>query len=233
MKGGKVRGAVARWWATWGREFAVVLAVMIPFRSSVADWYHVPTGSMKPTILEGERVFVNKLAYDLKVPLTTWHLAEWDAPARGDVVVFRSPADGTRLIKRVIGLPGDTVAMSGNRLVINGEPLDYGEQVPHGATYLDDEERKSARFASERGAGMDHPVMALPARPAPRTFRPVTVPDGHYLMLGDNRDNSGDSRSFGFVPRKAILGRAPMVVASFDPDRGYLPRPGRWFRPMP
>ena len=80
--------------------------VMFSMRSSLADWYHVPTGSMKPTILEGDRVFVDKLAYDLKVPFTTWHLAEWSQPQRGDIVVFFSPKDGTRLVKRVIGLPG-------------------------------------------------------------------------------------------------------------------------------
>ena len=86
----------------------------------MADWNDVPTGSMKPTILEGDRVFVNKLAYDLKVPFTTWHITEWSNPHCGDIVVFFSPKDGKRLVKRVIGLPGDTVELQNERLVING-----------------------------------------------------------------------------------------------------------------
>src|SRR6266571_4011946 len=90
------------------RGFAVFIVLMVIFRSALADWNVVPTGSMKPTILEGDRVLVNKLAYDLKVPFTTWHIAQWDNPRRGDIVVFYSLKDGTRLVKRVIGLPGDT-----------------------------------------------------------------------------------------------------------------------------
>src|SRR5580692_12543008 len=91
------------------KPLLIMLLVLFVLRSAVADWNDVPTGSMKPTIMEGDRVFVNKLAYDLKVPFTTWHLAEWGNPKRGDIVVFFSPKDGMRLVKRVIGLPGDTV----------------------------------------------------------------------------------------------------------------------------
>jgi signal peptidase I len=101
--------------------------VMFSIRSSLADWNDVPTGSMKPTILEGDRVFVNKLAYDLKVPFTTWHIAEWSNPQRGDIVVFFSPKDGTRLVKRVIGLPGDTVELLNEQLIINGQPVEYAD----------------------------------------------------------------------------------------------------------
>src|SRR3954467_3698458 len=86
---------------------AVIILVLTSFRSAIADWNIVPTGSMNPTIIEGDRIFVNKLAYGLKVPFTTWHLAHWDAPARGEIVVFNSPTDGTRLVKRVVALPGD------------------------------------------------------------------------------------------------------------------------------
>src|SRR3954471_3455734 len=91
------------------QPIVIMLFVLLAARSSLADWNDVPTGSMNPTILEGDRVFVNKLAYDLKVPFTTWHLAEWGMPQRGDVVVFYAPTDGTRMVKRVIGLPGDTI----------------------------------------------------------------------------------------------------------------------------
>jgi signal peptidase I len=88
---------------------AIVVLVMTSFRSAIADWNVVPTGSMNPTIVEGDRILVNKLAYGLKVPFTTWHLARFDAPRRGDIVVFRSPADGTRLVKRVAAVPGDQI----------------------------------------------------------------------------------------------------------------------------
>src|SRR5688572_25322377 len=90
---------------------ALTVLVLCSFRSAVADWNIVPTGSMNPSIVEGDRIFVNKLAYGLKVPFTTWHLAHWDQPARGEIVVFVSPGDGMRMVKRIVGLPGDTVEM--------------------------------------------------------------------------------------------------------------------------
>src|SRR5580704_3686000 len=107
------------------KTLLVMLLAMFTFRSAIADWNDVPTGSMRPTILEGDRVFVNKLAYDLKVPFTTWHIAEWPAPRRGDIVVFYSPKDETRLIKRVVGLPGDVIELRDEHLIINGQPVDY------------------------------------------------------------------------------------------------------------
>src|SRR5215218_3401800 len=107
------------------RPFVFVVLIVLSFRSSIADWNDVPTGSMKPSIIEGDRIFVNKLAYDLKVPFTTWHLAQWDDPQRGDVVVFYSPQDGVRLVKRVIGVPGDEITLRNNRLYVNGQPATY------------------------------------------------------------------------------------------------------------
>lgn len=229
----RLAAVARRGWRGGGRDILILLAIMIPFRSSVADWNDVPTGSMKPTIVEGDRVFVNKLAYDLKVPLTTWHLAEWENPRRGDVVVFNSPADGTRLVKRVIGLPGDIVAMRDNRLWINGQPADYGTLDPRVVEAVPPDQRPAHRFAAERLPGVVHPVMATPSRPARRSFGPVTVPERQYLMLGDNRDNSADSRYFGFVDRDRIVGQATAVVVSLDRKRWFLPRPDRWFKSLP
>ena len=224
---------VKRLWDGWIRDILVVLTIMIPFRSSIADWNHVPTGSMKPSILECERVFVNKLAYDLKVPLTTWHIAKWGNPDRGDIVVFYSPADQQRLVKRVIGLPGDVVEMRNNRLVINGKPAEYFPLDSHYVADLSADERKRETFAVERLGNLDHPVMAIPSLPAKRSFGPLTIPEHSYLMLGDNRDNSADSRFFGFVERSRIVGKASAVVASFDPDNFYRPRWDRWFKRLP
>ena len=96
--------------------FVVVLIVLGSFRSSIADWNVVPTGSMNPTIVEGDRIFVNKLAYGLRVPFTSWYVAHWSGPQRGEVITFASPADGTRLVKRVIGLPGETVQLIDDHL---------------------------------------------------------------------------------------------------------------------
>ena len=125
-------------WRDWLRPFALVFVVIAPLKSAVADWNWVPTGSMKPSILEGELVFVNKLAYDLKVPFTTLHLSTWANPVRGDVVVFYSPQDGTRLVKRVVGLPGDTVTLKNDVLYLNGIPQQYSAAVGVGSDTVQD-----------------------------------------------------------------------------------------------
>src|SRR5436190_20095418 len=125
MKAGTLRSRMRKLLKEEVLPLAILTVVLFSIRSSLADWNDVPTGSMKPTILEGDRVFVNKLAYDLKIPFTTFHLAEWSNPRRGDIVVFFSPHDGQRLVKRVIGLPGDTIELRNNVLVLNGQPVEY------------------------------------------------------------------------------------------------------------
>src|SRR5258707_5862749 len=116
----KLRSRAVRLWQKEIRPMLALAVILFSIRSSLADWNDVPTGSMKPTILEGDRVFVNKLAYDLKVPFTTWHIAQWGNPERGDVVVFFSPADGQRLVKRVVGVPGDRIELVDNQVLVNG-----------------------------------------------------------------------------------------------------------------
>src|SRR5580698_7833354 len=115
-----------QYWRQEIRPLLILVVVLCSIRSSLADWNDVPSGSMNPTILEGDRIYVNKLAYDLKVPFTTWHLATWSNPQRGDIVVFYSPYDGKRLVKRVVGLLGDTVELRNDQLMINSRPVDYG-----------------------------------------------------------------------------------------------------------
>jgi signal peptidase I len=217
------------WWRTEIRSLLVFALIVFAVRSSLADWHDVPTGSMKPTILEGDRVFVNKLAYDLKLPFTTWHIAEWGNPQRGDIVVFYSPHDGTRLVKRVIGLPGDVVELRNERLFLNGMPVNYAPLDASVSEQLPPVEREHSVFATEQLPERTHAVMAVPSLPAKRTFEPVRVPEGHYFMMGDNRDNSFDSRFWGAVPRKQIIGRASAVVLSFDRDNYGLPRWRRCF----
>jgi signal peptidase I len=218
-------------WREWLRPFALVFIIVVPLKSAVADWNWVPTGSMKPSILEGELVFVNKLAYDLKVPFTTLHLSTWGDPVRGDVVVFYSPQDGTRLVKRVIGLPGDTVVLRDDVLYLNGLPQQYSstDSAPFRRDIFED---ANPVVAVEHLGACDHYVMSLPGRPALRNFGPLVVPPEQYFMMGDSRDNSADSRFIGPVPRAAIVGRVPRVILSFDPSRYFLPRPQRFLQPM-
>ncbi|HEY4416840.1 MAG TPA: signal peptidase I [Verrucomicrobiae bacterium] len=223
---------VRQYWQREIRPLLILAVVLFSIRSSFADWNDVPTGSMKPTILEGDRVFINKLAYDLKVPFTTWHLAEWANPQRGDIVVFYSPQDGTRLVKRVIGLPGDTIELRDEQLVINGQPMNYASLNTDISGQLSGTEQQDSRFATERLTGHTHAVMAIPRLPAKRTFGPVQVPEGKYFMMGDNRDNSFDSRYFGTVDRKQIIGKATSVVMSLDKKDYYLPRTQRFFKPL-
>jgi len=220
----KYRKRARQWWQKEIQPLLILVLALCSIRSSLADWNDVPTGSMKPTILEGDRIFVNKLAYDLKVPFTTRHLVEWSNPRRGDIVVFYSPKDGQRLVKRVIGLPGDTVELQNERLIINGRPVDYALPDPKMGEQLSGVERERGVFATEKLPACSHPVMAINGVPAMRTFAPVTVPAGRYFMMGDNRDNSFDSRYFGTVAREQIVGRATGVVLSFDKQNYWRPR---------
>jgi len=205
------------------RGFVLFIALMVVFRSALADWNVVPSGSMKPTILEGDRILVNKLAYDLHVPLTHVSLHRFGDPERGDIVVFDSKLADTRLVKRVIGLPGDTVSMRDNRLVINGVEAGYSDRI----------RRADAVFETESYPGFSHRIeIARAGGSRLSSFAPVVVPEDHYLVLGDNRDNSADSRVYGFVPRGEIVGNAKRTVLSLDYDNYYIPRADRFLHPL-
>ena len=213
----------------WVGSFLIALLLATSVKSAIADWYIVPTASMKPTIVEGDRIFVNKLAYDLKLPYTMRHIATWDAPRRGDIVAFYSPADGIRLVKRVVGLPGDTIFMKDNQLYINGSAVKY-ESIPDSGPAEQDPLR---HVFMEDLTGRRHPVMISPFQPSPRSFDAIRVPEGQFFMMGDNRDNSADSRYFGFVERSLIIGKATAVVASLDINNCYQPRWERFFTGLP
>jgi signal peptidase I len=172
--------------------FLVAIFLLLAARSSLADHYVVPSGSMEATLKPGDRVFVDKHAYGLRVPFTSLELADTGAPQRGDVVIFPSPADGVRLVKRVVAVGGDVVEVRGGRVRVNGTFAASDDAGEH--------ERLGAReFALklEHGGGPDQ--------------APVRVPDGHVFVLGDARGNSRDSRFFGFVREDSIYARASSV----------------------
>ena len=163
---------------------AIVLALFI--RTFVIQAFKIPSGSMKPTLLVGDHILVNKFIYGIKLPFTDKILISLSQPERGDVVVFKFPLDTRKdYIKRVIGLPGDRVELVGKQLLINGRPI----EDPH-ASYLVSGNR--------------------------RMFGPVTVPTGHLFVMGDNRDESSDSRVWGFVPRPYLKGKAFLIYWSWD-----------------
>ncbi len=198
-------------------------AVILTGRSVLADWYVVPTGSMKPTILEGDRVFVWKYAYQIRIPFTRITLFHTGTPRRGDVVVIRNPDGGSvPFVKRLVGLPGDVVELRNEALYINGKPQPVSflpqEKAGDGETVL---------VGTEALSGRQHPIRILPDRPAYRTFGPITVPADYVFLMGDNRDESRDSRFFQARPVSDLLGRAVGVMWSWNPD--FLKGP-RWTR---
>lgn len=212
------------------RGFITFMLCMVVFRSAVADWNVVPTGSMQPTIRIGDRILVDKLAYDVRLPLTHVSLLHLADPQRGDIVVLDSQAAHERLVKRVIGVPGDEVAMRGNVLFINGHAASYTTNHDQG---VHDDLRDPAHYEIERYGSVRHAIRLSDHHPSPvSNFGPVNVPPGQYLLLGDDRDNSMDSRYFGFFARSAIVGRAHHVVVSLDPEHHYLPRNERFGIPL-
>src|SRR5882762_9708221 len=177
------------WWKKEIRPLLILAFIIFAVRSSLADWNDVPTGSMKPTILEGDRLYVNKLAYDLKIPFTTLHIAEWSNPHRGDIVVFYSPHDGKRLVKRVVGLAGDSIELRNDVLILNGNVVEYGSIAADLLRDVAPADRTSHVFATEQLPGRTHAVAGYPAVRALRDFGPIKVPENHFFMMGDNRDD--------------------------------------------
>ncbi|MDB5948244.1 MAG: lepB2 [Massilia sp.] len=209
------------------KGFLLFLFLFGVFRTAVADWNPIPSGSMRPNLLEGDVVFVNRLAFDLKLPLTDIVVTHLGDPQRGDVVTFSSPKDGTRLIKRVIALPGDVVEMVDEHLVINGEAAAYA-LAGEGPEKLLGGGVVTARQLLETVKGGQRRIQVLPQVDARRDFAPVTIPKDQFLMLGDNRDNSADSRFIGLVPRSLLIGRAERVLVSADMLGNWMPRTERF-----
>jgi signal peptidase I len=224
-----IKSASRSWWREY-RGTAFFLFCMLMFRSAWADWVSVPTGSMNPTIIEGDRVLVNKHVYGLRIPWTLVRLSDGRDPQRGEIVVFDSPVDGTSLVKRVIGVPGDIVELDEAGLLINGKHAKY---EPGDVARLDEllaqTQARRPWVLREQGVVPTHDILRMPFGSPRETMSPIVVPSGMYFMLGDNRDNSADSRYIGFVPRRNIVGRASGVAVSFDPENHHIPRGDRFF----
>jgi signal peptidase I len=218
-------------WVRANRGFLAFLMLLGLFRTAVADWNPVPSGSMHPNILEGDVVLVNRLAYNVKVPLTDYVVAPTADPQRGDVVTFASPKDGVRLIKRILAIPGDRVAMRHKQLIINDSPARYRPEEPHSDAMAVDAPWTAQRYREQVGTS-EHAIQWLDGVVAYDNFETITVPQGQYLMLGDNRDNSADSRYIGLVPRHLLIGKAERVLLSVDILSSWQPRWERFGMPL-
>ncbi|MEF9672592.1 signal peptidase I [Pseudomonas sp. MWU13-2100] len=201
------------------------------FRTSLADWNPIPSGSMRPTLVEGDVVLVNRVAYDLKLPFTDISLVKVDNPRRGDVVTFTSPKDGMRLIKRIVGIPGDTLEMRNEVLWVNGTPAIYLDPQPISEPVASGKTVPAIKI-TELANHRQRTVQFMPAVRALRSFGPVVVPADSYFMLGDNRDDSADSRYIGFVPRRLLIGRAHHILASAEILDHWMPRFRRFGAPI-
>lgn len=169
--------------------------------------YRVAGSSDAPSFLVGDRIIVNKAAYDLRLPYTNIRVLSHSHPQWGDVVLFRPPGQDSTVFKRVVGCPGNTVAMHDNHLEINGTLLQYERVTGSEHQTVAKENDFGAIIESETGMGRPHLMTHTPGASDFASFGPVQVPGGHYFLLGDNRDNSTDSRMYGTVPRRAILGK--------------------------
>jgi signal peptidase I len=211
------------------RYFISFLLMLFILRGAIADWNPVPTGSMKPTILEGDVIFVNKLAYSLRLPFSDIELLEHDEPRRGDIVVYNSGRLDKLMVKRIIGLPGDRIALRGNRLFINGQSAEY---VPTVIDELRREDAEEGFYLVEESLMPGHVIQIKPHLSRMGTTVPVTVPEDHYFVMGDNRDNSSDSRVHGFVPGDEIVGKATGIILSANLNDNWLPRTERTFKSL-
>ena len=208
------------WYVDYSRSFFPVLLIVLILRSFIAEPFRIPSGSMMPTLLHGDFILVNKFSYGLRLPVL--HNKVWanGLPQRGDVIVFRYPKNPELdYIKRVIGLPGDKIGYRNKNIFVNGvavEQVDQGTFVGQGR----DSSMSGARVKQEQLFSVEHQLL-IDDRSYPRNSEWV-VPDGHYFVMGDNRDNSNDSRRWGTVPEQNLVGRAFMVWMNWDISAGQF-----------
>jgi len=191
------------WLRTELPQILLIIVGVLAVRSSFADHYFVPSGSMEYTLLAGDRVLVSKMAYGLRVPFTNMEFLSGEAVGRGDVVIFDSPRDGTRLIKRIVAVGGDTISLNAGRIEIDGVPLAAG---------IGDRERFGDRVVALNLADGGGPDISA-----------TVIPEGMLLAVGDHRGSSLDGRYFGMIPESAVYGKAIGVYRR--KDEGFVWRP--------
>ncbi len=230
---GRLKGEREPWWVEYPKSFFPVILIVFLLRSFVVEPFKIPSGSMVPTLLVGDFILVSKFSYGIRLPIVNVKIVNTGEPKIGDVVVFRYPEDPSLdYIKRVVGLPGDKVAWINKRLYINGAEAPRAPMPD----YLNQDRIQYSRQYREQTGKVKHAILleddAPPTVPFIRQFpfrnncnyneQGVTckVPPGHYFMMGDNRDNSADSRVWGFVPDENIVGKAFFIWFNFsNPSR--------------
>lgn len=218
---GVIDGAAAKppWIIDFSHSFFPVILVVLVLRSFVAEPFRIPSGSMIPTLLVGDFILVNKFAYGLRDPVFHKEFVDGGRPQRGDIVVFRWPRDpSVDFIKRIVGLPGDTVAYRDKVLYVNGQVQKQAADGVYSASRLPG---GTAHRISETLGEVEHHIIVNPEEPS-QDFE-YTVPEGHYFALGDNRDGSFDSRGWGTVDERLLVGKAFFIWMNWDSQLG---RPG-------
>ncbi len=194
----------------YARSFFPVLLIVLLLRSFVFEPFRIPSGSMIPTLLIGDFILVSKFSYGLRLPVVHTKILETGEPERGDVAVFRFPNDPRQdYIKRVAGLPGDEIEYRDRTLWVNGERVEISDPEPYVSPVSDALVPGETRFSEDMDGALHDILLSDRASRPPRTS--WTVPEGHYFMVGDNRDHSNDSRFWGFVPEENLVGRATRI----------------------
>ena len=205
----------------WIKSLAIAVAIFLVLRTFLIEAFRIPSGSMENTLLIGDFLFVNKALYGAEIPLTGVRLPAFREPGRNDLVIFKSVEEPRlTVVKRVIGMPGDTLAMEDNRLVVNGTAAEEPWVIR--TDPLSDHEDPKMRGWQTRYLPADRSANAY--RPTLKNWGPIVVPADSFFVMGDNRDNSYDSRYWGFLGRDRIRGRPLVVYFSYDPS-GVLPLP--------
>ena len=205
----------------WSIELFPVLLLVLVFRGFVFEPFRVPSNSMMPTLLTGDFILVNKFDYGLRLPITNTKLVKFSNPDRGDVIVFRYPNyeknagySGVDFIKRIVALPGDVISYKKDQLIVNGESVDIKKIGPY--TGVDSgKSMNNYRLVHEVFDSTGHDIILNPKGHS-KDLVEITIPEGHYFVMGDNRSHSSDSRFWGFVPEDYIIGRAIGIWLHWD-----------------
>lgn len=199
----------------YARSFFPVLLVVFLFRSFFYEPFRIPSGSLEPTLMTGDFILVNKFDYGVRLPVIHQKIAGKGEPKRGDIVVFRWPPNPSYdFVKRIIGLPGDHISYINKELIINGQQIPQNF-IKDTIAYDEEGDEVKVQLKEEDLMGIKHKIFINPARPI-EDYKDIVVPEGMYFMMGDNRDDSADSRYWGFVADKDVVGKAVLVWMSWD-----------------